>query len=131
MVIHGGSCGLSRLVVFLQASDNNRSSSVWNNHGLRTVGHHTPCQIFVQGCLQRQTQPLTAMAGIFGSDTAQQGAAAALPALNWQEVVTVPANQFHPSHAQMQQLQGVDTLAGPIGSLAIDTLWSVIDILEH
>ncbi|XP_078021613.1 uncharacterized protein LOC144461816 [Epinephelus lanceolatus] len=242
MVIHGGICGFSRLVVFLQASDNNRSSTVfdqfvqatarygvpsrircdyrgennavclfmniyrgseresairgrsvhnqqierlwgdlwrgmtnvyhqlfsflendgiidctnelhlwalhyvylprinrdlevfreqWNNHGLRTVGHRTPCQIFVQGCLQRQTQPLTAMAEIFGSDTAQEGAVAALPALNWQDVVTVPANQFSPSHAQMQQLQGVDTLAGPIGSLATDTLQSVIDILEQ
>lgn len=103
----------------------------WNNHGLRTVGHHTPYQIFVQGCLQRQIQPLTAMAEIFGSNTAQQGAATAVPVLNWQERVMVPANQFTPSHAQMQQLQDVDTLAGPIGSLAIDALQSVIDILEQ
>lgn len=103
----------------------------WNNHGLRTVGHHTPYQIFVQGCLQRQTQPLTAMAEIFGPSTAQEDAGAAIPPLNWQEVVTVPPNHFSPSHAQMQQLQDVDTLAGPIHSLAIDTLQRVIDILEE
>ncbi|XP_038565760.1 uncharacterized protein LOC119896412 isoform X1 [Micropterus salmoides] len=75
----------------------------------------SPYQIFVQGRLQRQTQPLTAMAEIFGSDTAQQGAAAAVPVLNWQERVTVPANRFGPSRAQTRQVQDVDTLAGPIG----------------
>ena len=119
--------------IYLRRIDRDREvfREQWNSHGLRTVGHHTPCQIFVQGCLQRQTQPLRAMGEIFGSGTAQQGAAAALLALNWQEVVTVPANQFGPSHAQMQQLQGVDTLAGPISSLAIDALQSVTDILEQ
>lgn len=82
----------------------------------------SPYQIFVQGRLQRQTQPLTAMAEIFGSDTAQQGAAAAVPVLNRQERVKVPANRFGPSRAQTRQVQDVDTLAGPIGSLAIDNV---------
>lgn len=76
-----------------------------------------PCQIFV---LRGKNQP--PMAEIFGSNTAQQFATAAIPVLNWQEVVMVPANQFSPSYAQIQEVQDVDTLAGPIGSLDTDTL---------
>ncbi|KAK9976743.1 hypothetical protein ABG768_021946 [Culter alburnus] len=100
----------------------------WNNHGLRTAGYHTPYQMFVRGCLQRQTSSLTAMTEIFGGTPAQDGA---IPAVDWQEVVTVPANQFSPTQTQMQQLQDVDILAGPVGSPAIDALQTVINILQQ
>lgn len=98
----------------------------WNNNGLRTACHHTPYQMFVRGCLQRQTSSLTAMAEIFGPSPAQD---CAIPAVDWQDVVTIPANQFSPTQAQMQQLQDVDVLAGPVGSPAIDALQAVIYIL--
>lgn len=102
----------------------------WNNHGLRTVGHQTPYQMFVQGCLQRQAQPLTAMAEIFETNTAPQGAVA-IPVLNWRDVVSVPVDQFSPSQIQLQQLQEIDTLAGPMNSQAIDALQTAIRILQE
>ncbi|XP_057201282.1 uncharacterized protein LOC130561141 [Triplophysa rosa] len=103
----------------------------WNNHGLRTVGHQTPYQLFVQGYLQRQAQPLTAMAEVFETNTAPQGAVASVPVLNRQEVVSVPVNQFSPSQIQMQQFQEVDILGGPMNGEAIDALQTVIRILQE
>ncbi|XP_065133039.1 uncharacterized protein [Paramisgurnus dabryanus] len=103
----------------------------WNNHGLRTVGHHTPYPIFVQGCLQRQAQPLTAMTEIFEGNTAPQGAAVSVPVLNWQEAVSVPLNQFRPNDRQMQLIKDVDIFAGPIGSQSIDALQRVISVLQE
>ena len=33
----------------------------WNDHGIRTAQHHSPRQLFVQGCMQLQHSGLTAM----------------------------------------------------------------------
>ncbi|KAG9271631.1 hypothetical protein AMEX_G14577 [Astyanax mexicanus] len=83
IVIHGGVDGYSRLVVFLQASNNNRSDTVmdlfigavsqygvpsrWNHHKLRTA-HMSPHQIFVQACLSQHLQHHTGIQGLFGAD---------------------------------------------------------------
>lgn len=101
----------------------------WNNHGLRTEGHRTPRQIFVEGCLQRRMAGLTAMAEIFG-DSMEAPANQELPVLNWQDRINVPTNQFVPTQAQMEQLQQIDSPPEPPGSLCIDKLQRVIAILE-
>lgn len=102
----------------------------WNNHGLRTAGHRTPNQLFVQGSLQRQMQPLTAMAEIFGSNAAEAVATHPVPILSWEDRVTVPSNQFTPTQTQMEALQQVDSEPGA-GSLGIQTLQQVMTILEQ
>lgn len=102
----------------------------WNNHGLRTVGHRTPNQLFVQGSLQRQMQPLTAMTEIFSNNTAEPVAAHAVPTLRWEARVTVPSIQFTPTQTQMEALQQLDSEPGP-DSFCIQTLQQVLTILEQ
>ena len=40
----------------------------WNNHGVRTLHHETPLQVFVGNCLELQNSNLTAMQDLFGHD---------------------------------------------------------------
>ncbi|KAF6721551.1 hypothetical protein FQA47_002195 [Oryzias melastigma] len=100
----------------------------WNNHGLRSSGHLTPRQIFVQGCIQRQDQRLTAIREIFAST--DMGDSATAPALSLNESVHVPTNTFNPTQEQLQQLSEVDILEGTVGSPATTILQRVIDILQ-
>ena len=110
----------------------------WNHHGLRTEGHMSPLQIFVQGCLQQQGRSSSAMQYIFGGTAAglapphaaglapPHAAGLAPPAaatdeevallVDWQEKVTVPHIDYPLEEAVMEHIQAqFDPLSGPRG----------------
>lgn len=121
--------------------------SQWNNHGLRTEGHRTPLQIFVQGCLQQQGRGSTAMQEIFAvppvGDVQPPPPQAAAPdpvapaaqeeaaLLDWPERVTVPSIDLIMEEAVVQKIQAqFDPLGEPRGQHGLQILRDLIAFLD-
>lgn len=69
----------------------------WNDHGIRTVQHCSPRQLFVSGCLRLQMSGLTAMdvfdavdESLYGIDNDEM-----TPPVATEEAVMIPESQFH------------------------------------
>ncbi|KAJ4928977.1 hypothetical protein JOQ06_004599, partial [Pogonophryne albipinna] len=110
----------------------------WNNHGLRTERHQSPIQLFVQGCLEWQSQTTSAMQSLFGGgqgdaqeEPEREGRAdAGDVALDWPERVTVPRNQHLLSDEDMEQLTAqFDPLAGRRGDLGLDVIQNILSFM--
>ncbi|CAL8279997.1 unnamed protein product [Merluccius merluccius] len=104
-------------------------SNRWNNHGIRTEGHRTPLQIFVQGSLSLQGQPLRAVVDIFAVQGTDDIAAAqeehrpmetGLPQDDRNDV-DIQETLFALDSDQLQQLSlTVDPMGGVRGELGMD-----------
>ena len=101
----------------------------WNHHGIRTAGHLSPEQLFVQGALQLQSAGLVALDFFHNvNDDYGDSIDDPMPAVEAESVV-VPEGQFTLDQSQLSQLQATINPLEASDNYGIDLYLSVLEYL--